>query len=151
MIRFQHAIPAAVILAIGIWVAIISYTQQPAAAFVFPRLISTLFVIFAAWTLLRTVLGDSENAEGLNPRELLNMLPGVVVSAIYVFWGAKFFGFYTGTAIAVFTLITLYDPAPHSAVMSWIKRILITAGFMAVMYLLFAIILNVWTPREIFS
>jgi hypothetical protein len=59
-------------------------------------------------------------------------------------------GFYTASTITFFILLSLYDPAPHREMRSWIKRIIITAGFLAVMYGLFAALLNVYTPREIF-
>ena len=45
MNRFQHAIPAGLIALVGLWVCFVSYTQTPAAAFAFPRLISTVFVV----------------------------------------------------------------------------------------------------------
>ena len=63
---------------------------------------------------------------------------------------AMHFGLLAALAIAFFILLSLYDPAPHTAIKSWIKRIIITACFMAVMYGLFALLLKVYTPREIF-
>ena len=72
-----------------------------------------------------------------------------IVGAIFAFWLGKALGFYTATTIAVFVLVSLYDPAPHFDPKSWIKRALVTAGFIAVMYLLFAMLLGVYTPREI--
>ena len=44
MNRLEHAIPAGVIMLVGLWVAWISFTQNPAEAFLFPRLISTIFL-----------------------------------------------------------------------------------------------------------
>ena len=78
------------------------------------------------------------------------ILPGLVVALVYIFWAAKALGFYTASTIAFFLLLTIYDPAPHDEAKTWIKRIIITAGFLAVMYGLFAMLLNVFTPREIF-
>lgn len=79
-----------------------------------------------------------------------NILPGLIIMVIYVFWAAKGLGFYTASTITFFILLGLYDPAPHREMRSWIKRIIITAGFLAVMYGFFAASLNVYTPREIF-
>ena len=79
---------------------------------------------------------------------LTQALMGIV--AVYVFWAAKAFGFYTASSVAVFLLLTCYDPAPISDMKAWLKRIMITAAFMVVMYGLFAKLLNVFTPREIF-
>ena len=148
--RNQHIIASGVIATIGLTVAYISFTQEPAAAFLFPRLISSVFAVLAIWTFLKAVLGRTKVGNGLSGEAMKNLAPGLIVMVIYVFWAAKGLGFYTATAIAFFILLSLYDPAPHSAIKSWGKRMLITAGFMVVMYGLFAQLLYVFTPREIF-
>lgn len=149
MSRLEHAIPAGIIMLIGLWVAWISYTQTPAEAFVFPRLVSTLFVILSVWTFAATLIKPSEGSVTISAKTWANILPGLIIGAIYVFWLGKALGFYTATTITVFVLISYYDPAPHGQIKVWIKRALITAGFIAVMYLLFAMLLGVFTPREI--
>lgn len=150
MNRAQQIIPSAIIAAVGLWVAYVSFTQQPAEAFRFPQLISIVFVALSLWTLGKAVLGHSGTGQGVSLAMVKNMLPGLLVLCIYVFWAAKGLGFYTATTIAFFVALSLYDPAPHGELKSWIKRIVITAGFMAVMYCLFALVLRVYTPREIF-
>lgn len=149
--RNQHIIASGAIAAVGVSVAYISYTQEPAGAFVFPRLISSAFAVLAIWTFVKAVLGRTKVGQGLSGPEMRNLLPGLVVTLVYAFWAAKALGFYTATTLTFFILLTLYDPAPHLEAKTWIKRVLITAGFMAVMYGLFAVLLNVFTPREIFS
>ncbi|WP_299556106.1 tripartite tricarboxylate transporter TctB family protein [uncultured Tateyamaria sp.] len=148
--RTQHIVASGVVAAIGVAVAYISYTQEPAAAFLFPRMISTVFVVLALWTFGKAVLGRTKVGNGLDQQAMLNILPGLIVALVLVYWAAKGLGFYTATTIVFFILLSLYDPAPHSEVKSWIKRVVITAGFLAVMYGLFAGLLNVFTPREIF-
>ena len=148
--RNQHIIASGVIATIGLTVAYISFTQEPAAAFLFPRLISSVFAVLAIWTFLKAVLGRTKVGNGLSGEAMKNLAPGLIVMVIYVFWAAKGLGFYTATAIAFFILLSLYDPAPHSEIKSWGKRVLITAGFMVVIYGLFAQLLYVFTPREIF-
>jgi hypothetical protein len=145
----QRILPSGLVLAVGIWVAWVSYTQTPAEAFLFPRLIATAFVVLALWTFVSEVLGSVNDNEGLSLQLLIGLAPGLAVMLVYVFWAAKTLGFYTATAIAFFILLSLYDPAPHTSPKSWLKRVVITAGFMAVMYALFAKLLNVYTPREI--
>jgi hypothetical protein len=149
--RNQHIVASGIIAAVGVTVAYVSFTQEPAGAFVFPRLIASVFAVLAIWTFAKALLGRTKVGQGLNAEELRNLVPGLVVTLIYAFWAAKELGFYTATTLAFFILLTLYDPAPHDAAKTWIKRVLITAGFMAVMYGLFALLLNVFTPREIFS
>lgn len=149
MNRIEQAIPAGIICVIGIWVAVISYTQTPTEAFVFPRLVSTVFAVLAAWTFLRTLIAPEDTHASIPWETWARILPGLGVAVVYVFWLGQALGFYTATALAVFALVSFYDPAPHDRMASWIRRALITAGFMAVLYALFAMLLGVFTPREL--
>ncbi|MCP4819329.1 MAG: tripartite tricarboxylate transporter TctB family protein [Shimia sp.] len=148
--RIQHIVASGFIAAVGAWVAWVSYTQQPAEAFLFPRLISTVFVVLALWTFVKALLGWTKVGHGLTRPELVKLAPGLVVGLIYIFWAAKGVGFYTAGTITFFILLSIYDPAPHSDAKTWIKRVVITAGFLLVMFGLFAKLLKVYTPREIF-
>lgn len=148
--RVQHIVASGFIAAVGMWVAWVSYTQQPAEAFLFPRLISTIFVVLAVWTFVKAILGWTKVGHGVSRRDFVWLLPGLIIALIYIFWAAKAVGFYTAGTIAFFMLLSFYDPAPHGEAKTWIKRVTITAGFLAVMYGLFAMLLKVYTPREIF-
>ncbi|MEM6579312.1 MAG: tripartite tricarboxylate transporter TctB family protein [Pseudomonadota bacterium] len=150
MPRTQHIIASGLVAAVGLAVAYLSYTQQPSEAFLFPRLVSTVFVVLALWTFGKAILGKTKVGNGLSRADMLHILPGLIVALILVYWAAKSLGFYTASTLAFFTLVSLYDPAPHNELKSWIKRSIITVGFLAVMYGLFAMLLNVFTPREIF-
>lgn len=134
---------------IGLWVAWISFTQNPTEAFLFPRLISTIFLALSIWTFVAALVKTSDVSSTISTAIWMNILPGLIIGAICVFWMSKAFGFYTASTITVFSLISYYDPASHRQISSWAKRILVTAGFIAVMYLLFAMLLGVFTPREI--
>ena len=122
--RIQHIVASGTIAAVGVTVAYISFTQEPAAAFVFPRLIATVFSVLAIWTFVKAVLGRTKVGQGLSGQDMRNLLPGLIVTLVYAFWAAKELGFYTATTIAFFTLLTLYDPAPHTEAKTWIKRVL---------------------------
>lgn len=147
--RVQHIVASGIIAAVGSWVTWVSYTQQPAEAFLFPRLISTVFVVLALWTFLKALMGWTKVGHGLSTYDFANLLPGLVIALVYVFWLAKALGFYTAGAIAFFVLLSYYDPAPHRELKTWIRRVIITACYVAVMYGLFAKLLKVYTPREI--
>ncbi|MFN3208611.1 MAG: tripartite tricarboxylate transporter TctB family protein [Roseovarius sp.] len=147
--RNQHIVASGLVAAVGIWVAWLSFTGEPARAFLFPRIISVAFVALALWTFGKALLGKTKVGPGLSRIAIRNILPGVVVMLVYIFWAAPTLGFYTASTIAFFILLTLYDPAPHGEAHTWVKRVLITAGFTAVMYGLFAMLLGVFTPREI--
>lgn len=148
--RLQHIIASGAVAAVGAWVTYVSYTQQPSEAFLFPRLIATVFVVLAIWTFVKACLGWTKVGDGITSRQFLNLLPGLAVALIYIFWAAKGLGFYTATTIAFFILLSLYDPASSREPKTWAKRAIITGIFMAVMYGLFALLLKVYTPREIF-
>ena len=150
MNRTQHIISSGLVAFIGLWVCGISYTQQPAEAFLFPRLISSVFVTLALWTFGKAIMGWSKVGNGVSARAFMQMLQGLLVAILYVFWAAKGLGFYTATSICFFILLSLYDPAPHTEPRSWIKRLIISGVFMVVIYGLFAKLLKVYTPREIF-
>lgn len=150
MSRLQHIIPSGIIALVGIWVAYVSFTQQPAEAFLFPRLISVVFVTLALWTFGKALLGWSRVGQGVSLELAKTIAPGLIVAGIYIFWGAKTLGFYAAATIAVFLLITWYDGKPMTAVSSWVHRILITALIIAVLYGLFALLLSVYTPRGMF-
>ncbi|MFD1157888.1 tripartite tricarboxylate transporter TctB family protein [Roseovarius aestuarii] len=149
MNRAQHIIPSGIVFFVGVWIAWVSFTQQPSEAFLFPRLISASFVALSGWTFLKALLGWSKIGSGISRQMAVNLAPGLVVALLYVFWLAKALGFYTATALAFFVLLSLYDPAPHDNLKTWSKRGIITACFIAVMYGVFGLLLKVYTPREI--
>lgn len=146
----QHRISSGIIAVVAIWVCWISFTQRPAEAFLFPRVIAVFFLILALWTFAKAILGRSRVGNGLSRIAAKNMAPGVAVAGIYIFWAAKALGFYTSSTIAFFILLSLYDPAPNSEPKTWIKRAIITVGFIVIMYALFAGVLKVYTPRGMF-
>ena len=135
---------------VGLWVTYISFTQEPAAAFFFPRIIAIIFSILALWTFGKAVLGKTKVGNGLTVPAVLNILPGLLIAVFYVFWAAQAMGFYTASTLVFFILLSLYDPAPHNQIKTWVKRVLVSIGFLAVMYGLFALLLSVYTPKEIF-
>ena len=148
--RTQHIVASGIVAAVGAWVCLLSWTQEPAAAFLFPRIVSTAFVVLALWTFLKALMGRTKVGNGLTRAAMLNLAPGLAIALVYVFWAARALGFYTATAIAVLLIVSVYDPAPHGSAKVWVKRLIITAAFTAVMYGLFWLLLGVFTPRERF-
>ena len=148
--RAQHIVPAGLVLAVAALVAWLSFTQEPAEAFLFPRVVAVAFVGLAVWNFARAAMGLARVGGGIDSATALAVLPGLAVVAIYVFWGARALGFYTASTLAFFALYSLYDPAPWSAGRAWARRILVTAAFMGVIYALFALVLQVQTPRGAF-
>jgi tripartite-type tricarboxylate transporter receptor subunit TctC len=42
---------------------------------------------------------------------------------MYVFFAARWLGFYTASLVTFVAIYALYDPAPHTALTSWLKRV----------------------------
>lgn len=144
--ELQRIFPTAIVAFVGIWVCWLSYTQEPAAAYLFPRIISTVFVVLALWTLGRAVLGLSQSGEGLSVETVKAIGPGLLIVLIYIFLLLRTLGFYSASAVAVLAVLTVYDGASHLQVMTWVKRLAISVVFTAAMYLIFSMALKVFTP-----
>ena len=147
---FQHVIVSGIIALIGIWVTFISYTQQPSEAFLFPRLISSIFAALAIWTFIKALLKKTKIGNGMSYDNFLKLLPGLIVMITFIFFATKAVGFYTSSSFAVFIIISFYDRRSHYELKSWLKRGLITLGYFFILYGLFAILLKVYTPNELF-
>lgn len=148
--RAQHLFPALCILALASTVTFLSFTREPADAFLFPRLIAVVMFSLAVWNFLRAARGVSRVGAGLSLQTAKAIVPGILVLVVYVFFAAKYLGFYLSSLIAFFLLFSFYDPASHNDVRSWMRRIVISVLFMLVIYALFTLLLKVQTPRGIF-
>jgi len=148
--RAQHLFPGTCILVLAGTVAYLSFTREPADAFLFPRLIAVVMLALAAWNFLRAARGVSRVGSGLSLATAKAIVPGILVLVIYVFFAAKYFGFYLSSLVAFFVLFSLYDPASHKDVKSWVKRVVVSVLFMLVIYALFTLLLKVQTPRGMF-
>lgn len=147
--RLQHVLSSGVVLIVAALVTWISFTQEPADAFLFPRLIAIFFIGLAVWNFVRAITGLAKVGEGLDMNSFINIVPGLAIVGIYVFFAAKALGFYFASTIAFLIIYTIYDPVSLGNARGWIKRIIITACFMLVIYGLFALLLKVQTPRGI--
>jgi hypothetical protein len=147
--RLQHILPGLAVFTLAAIVTWLSFTEEPADAFLFPRVISVVFIALATWNLIRALTGLSKIGRGIPVEAMRNIAPGLAVMLAFVFFGAKHLGFYLGSTLAFFAIYSFYDPASWSSAKDWIKRITVTVMFMAVIYTLFAVILQVHTPRGI--
>ena len=146
----QQVASASVVLVVAAVVAWLSYTREPVDAFLFPRLISVVFLALSVWNFARAATGLARVGGGLDRTSAMNIAPGLAIMLVYVFWLAKFAGFYVASSATFFTLLALYDPQDRGQASIWIKRVIITAVFMAIMYGLFALVLKVQLPRGLF-
>ena len=145
--RAHHLVPAVLVLVLAGWVAWLSFTREPAGAFLFPRLIGSVMLALALWNVARAALGLSRVGDGLTLGGVATIAPGVLIMLALVLFAAKALGFYAASTLAFFALYSFYDPAPHTAWRSWARRLVVTLAFMLVIYCLFTLLLKVQTPR----
>lgn len=148
--RAQHMFPATCVLLLAGSVAYLSFTREPVDSFLFPRLVSVVMLLLAVWNFVRAASGLSKVGSGLSLNTAKAITPGLIVLCIYVFFAAKYLGFYVSSLITFFLLFSLYDPASHTEWRVWVKRIVISVLFMLVIYALFTLLLKVQTPRGIY-
>ena len=129
----QQISSAGIVLAVAVIVTWLSYTGEPADAFLFPRLISVVFLVLSLWNFARAALGLARVGGGIDATSAINIIPGLAVMVVYIFWLAQLLGFYTASTLTFFTLLTLYYTGSHAEPGGWMQRAIITAGFMAVM------------------
>lgn len=147
--RLQQTIPSGLVLLLAIWITVISFDVEDPGPFLFPRLIALAMLALAAFSFQRALRGRSRTGTGLDRELLRNIAPGIALMLVYVFFAAEFLGFYVASFIAFLLLYTLYDPHGHADLSTWIRRLGISAGFIAVMYGLFALVLKVQAPQGI--
>lgn len=148
--RLQQTIAAAIILAIGLWVAFVSFRVSDAQPYLFPQLISVVMVGLAVLALVRALRGANRTGSGMSFNQLAMIAPALTVMLAYVFVLIPVFGFYTAATIAFFVLYSLYDPSRHDRPATWLTRTVVTVGFMTLIYVVFNMGLRVQTPRGLF-
>ena len=145
--RFQQSVATVIVLAAACWIAFVSFDVEDPQPYLFPQLFSGIMAVLALIVVLRSVRGVDRTAAGIGGQKFRNIAPGLAVMLIYVFGLAEWLGFYTAAFLAMFVLYSLYDPSLHRRVRSWAVRLAVTAGFIAVIYAVFAQGLKVHTPE----
>jgi len=128
----------------------VSFSVDDPQPYLFPQLISVAMILLSVSALVRAIRGANRTGVGIPLDLLLRIAPGIAVMLAYVLVLAPQLGFYTGSAVGFLTLYSLYDPKPHLSIRTWAMRIAVTVGFMLVIYLVFALALQVQTPRGLF-
>ena len=117
------------------------FVDEP-EAYTFPRLVSILFLIFATANLIRSFFAESFSIDQFT--RLRPLLPGMALIALYIAL-AEHIGFYVSAALIYWSLAFAYSENHNHR--SALKSAVIALAVVAVLYLLFAILLKVQTPR----
>lgn len=148
--RIQHLFPATVVLGLASIVTYLSFTQEPAAAFLFPRIIAVVMFVLALWNFARAAMGLAKVGDGISAKAFGNIAPGLIVAVVLVFFALTWLGFYTASFIGFLAIYTIYDPVPLTDGKAFLKRIVVSTCFIAVIYGLFSRVLQVQTPSGLF-
>ena len=148
--RTQQSIAAGIIFALSLWVAYVSFNVGDPQPYLFPRLFSVVMVALAGVALFRALRGANRTGTVMGARQMTRIVPVIVAMLLYVFALIPLLGFYTAAAVSFFAIYTIYDPESHLSPMTWAKRVVITAGFIGLIYVVFALGLRVQTPRALF-
>ena len=84
----QSLVVSGIVAATGAVVCLVSYMQQPVEAYLFPRLVASLLLVFALGNLGRDLVGKSRPRDGLSLQMLRRVLPGLLTCLGYVYWAA---------------------------------------------------------------
>ena len=75
--RIEHSVSSVAVLLVASTVCWLSFTVEPADAFLFPRLIAVFFVGFALWNAARALSGRARVGDGITAGMGLAILPGL--------------------------------------------------------------------------
>ncbi len=147
--RTQQTIAAVLILALSLWIAFVSFNVKDPQPYLFPQLFSVVMVGLSVVAVFRALRGANRTGVGMTKEQTRNIAPAIILMLVYVFLLVPWLGFYAAGTVCLFTLYTLYDPNSHLSARTWVMRTVVTVGFMALIYLVFALGLRVQTPTGI--
>lgn len=137
----NFSITKIILSAVSLILLVLSFHYGDAENYLFPRIITVAIAIFAI-----LLWFEKDNAVKINIKPLL---PGLLVVIVYVFL-LDILGFYVSSFLAFLSIVFIYQEKTsgnfHRMV---IHKIAISLLFVAILYLLFGLLLQVRTPSGI--
>ena len=121
-----------------------SFSAGEPEAYIFPRLVSVLMLLFCGLNFVRRVMVRFAGEPRLTLSLIKKIAPGVVVIAAYLLL-AEDVGFYLSAMLAFFALSFLYSQTRR-----FLPTVAVSGAVIIVLYLMFSIALKVQVPREFF-
>ena len=132
-------------LVVALILCIAGFTASNQEAFLFPKVVSVIMVIIAAFAVFNS--RNAQQKSKANPVPWLLILPALTIFVVYLAL-AETVGFYVCSLIAFLALVCIYTP--ERLTLNRFIRILITGLlFMGGLYCLFSLLLKVQLPRGI--
>ncbi len=124
-----------------------SFLQDDPEVFLFPRILAVVMIILTAciWAAARP---ENSPRGTHDPIQWPALIPGVVIAAGY-FVVLEWLGFYSSSFVAFFLLTLVYDKQGNLDRKSLLRKLAVTTGFLAALYLLFWHGLHVRTPTGV--
>ena len=132
------------VLAIAIVITASAWLADSPEAYTFPRLITGLFLLFAIANLIRDAFFAAASVHGINTKLIKKIAPGGTIIATYIAV-ADIAGFYLSSCITYATLSFVYEKTHNKRTLAKNLAVAVTATIL--LYLVFALILKVQTPR----
>ncbi|MCH9852388.1 MAG: tripartite tricarboxylate transporter TctB family protein [Alphaproteobacteria bacterium] len=146
MQKYQSQIVIGALLLFALIIAYQSFFAEYDSAFLFPKIISTVLIFM---TLIGLALSFKEDAIKLDLPIMKPIFIGLAMMVFLVYFALKTFGFYSACYVFLIIMLSVYDGKSHQDMKAWLRRFLVSSGFMVVIYLLFSLLLKVQTPRGI--
>ena len=121
-----------------------SFAGDDPAAYVFPRLVAVLMLVFCSVNLVRRAMAGFSGEPPLTWTLIRKIAPGIAVFVVYLLV-AQDLGFYLAALLAFFALSFLYSAHRRPGSIG-----MVTGAVIAVLYLVFSVVLKVQVPREFF-
>ena len=141
--RFKALTVSSLVIVLAATLFSLSYFQDSAEAYLFPRIIAFTMLLLSLVSGLKTLLARQPEAFGaIDIRRLLPAFAAILLAVAVL----ETVGMYTTTATLLLVLSLGYSSS-NSLKTKLISSTLLTLLFMAFMYVLFSVLLNVQTPR----
>ena len=123
----------------------VSYFQEAQEAYLFPSIVSGVVLALAVLSAIRESLGLS--ADDFKPFPFLSQILALGVMVVLML-SAEWLGMYSSCFVALLLMSVWYSPHPDP-VKKYTHSILFSIGFMACIYGLFGLLLNVQLPKGV--
>ncbi len=144
MQKYQSQIVIGALLLFALIICYQSFFAEYDSAFLFPKIISSVLIFLIV---IGLALSFKEDKITLDLPVMKPIVIGLAMMVFLVYFALKTFGFYSACYVFLVVLLSLYDGKSHHDIKAWVHRLLVSSGFMVVIYLLFSLLLKVQTPR----
>ena len=133
-------------LLIALVFALLSFYDTDAETYLFPRIIAIALLILSLAHFISNLSVKTEiDNYASDHRYIRDLLPGLIVGLVFILV-LETIGFYTSSFFTFLALLSLYGKRRALDPKALAKKVMVSLAFMAILYLLFWVGLQVRTP-----